>query len=168
MAALRQVQASLLASASLSLRLWVGALTEPDSLLTICTKQFSSEDASSCHINFLLLEGEKTVKEFGLIFSCLSIRGVSFWHESTGRGAPRWLRVWLCAQKGGCFPSPSVPPPVQALARSLSKINTWIFKKEERKLLAKITSENKRKTAGFKYVRKIDVRKEFLFKTFEI
>lgn len=119
MAALRQVQASLLASASLSLRLWVGALTEPDSLLTICTKQFSSEDASSCHINFLLLEGEKTVKEFGLIFSCLSIRGVSFWHEKYWPRGTQVAPGLTLRSEGRLLPLSLCPSPSSS-SRSLS------------------------------------------------
>lgn len=61
---------------------WMGALTEPDILLTICTKHSTLKVAPSHHINMLLLEGEKTAPEFSLIFSCLSSGGMSCWLEN--------------------------------------------------------------------------------------
>lgn len=58
---------------------WTGTPTEPDVLRTICTKAFGLRVASSHHVNFLRLEGEKTVTEFSLIFLCLLTGGMSCW-----------------------------------------------------------------------------------------
>lgn len=60
---------------------WMGALTEPDILLTICTKHSTLRwhplvTSTCCFL------GEKTAPEFSLIFSCLSSGGMSCWLEN--------------------------------------------------------------------------------------